>query len=102
MRRASRTLDALWDDDTRSREQALPDAVDRYTTALASAKANKDPAGPDEFWIRYGQWARVNSDRGERIAHRHAFDIEKTFEFLGPLQPKDPQRRFGELEREIL
>jgi 5-methylcytosine-specific restriction endonuclease McrA len=63
---------------------------------------NKDQNNPDEFWNRYGQWTRVNSDRGERIAHRHTFYIEKMFEFLGPLQPKDPQRAFGELEREIL
>jgi HNH endonuclease len=94
--------DALWDDYTRSWEQTLPDAVDKFSEALASAKANKDAATPDEFWNRYGQWTRVNSDRGERIAHRHSFYMEKMFEFLGPLQAKDSQRAFGVLEREII
>ncbi|MBV9827534.1 MAG: HNH endonuclease, partial [Alphaproteobacteria bacterium] len=95
-------VDALWGDYTHSWEGKLPQAIDRFSEALASAKLNKDTANPDEFWIRYGQWTRVNSDRGERIAHRHAFYVEKMFEFLAPLQPKDPQRSFGEVEREIL
>jgi hypothetical protein len=95
-------VDSLWDDYTRSWERALPAALDRFLEGLASAKAKKDAENPDEFWIRYGQWTRVNSDRGERIAHRHAFYMEKMLEYLGPLQLKDPQRVFGELEREIL
>jgi hypothetical protein len=90
-----RLTDALWDDYTRSWEQSLPDAVDRFSEALASAKANKDAANPDELWVRYGQWTRVNSDRGERIAHRHSFYIEKMSEFLRPLQPKAARRAFS-------
>ena len=55
-----------------------------------------------QFWLRYGQWTRVNSDRGERIAHRHIFYMEKMLEYLQPLQMKDPKRIYGELEREII
>lgn len=95
-------VDSLWDDYTRSWESTLPGALDRFLEGLASAKAQKDAENPDEFWIRYGQWTRVNSDRGERIAHRHAFYAEKMIEYLSPLEPRDPQRVFGELEREIL
>lgn len=95
-------VDSLWNDYTRSWEATLPGALDRFLEGLASAKVHKDAENPDEFWTRYGQWTRVNSDRGERIAHRHTFYTEKMFEYLGPLQLKDTQRVFGEVQREIL
>jgi 5-methylcytosine-specific restriction endonuclease McrA len=95
-------VDSLWDDYTRSWESTLPKALDRFSEEFASAKSKKDIDKPDEFWIRYGQWTRVNSDRGERIAYRHAFYMEKMFEYLGGLHKKDPQRAFGVLEREII
>jgi hypothetical protein len=95
-------VDTLWDDYTRSWEKSLPTALDRFLAGLASAKATKDSSKPDEFWLRYGQWTRVNSDRGERIAHRHVFYMEKMLQYLHPLQMKDPKRIYGELEREII
>lgn len=95
-------VDSLWDDYTRSWEANLGPALDKFLTNLAKAKATQDAAKPDEFWIRYGQWTRVNSDRGERIAHRHAFYLEKMLEYLAPLQMKDPRRIYGELERELI
>jgi hypothetical protein len=95
-------VDTLWDDYTRSWESKLPSALDKFMEGFASAKAHKDSPSPDEFWIKYGQWTRVNSDRGDTIARRHAFYVEKMFEYLAPLQMKDPTRAFSELEREIL
>jgi HNH endonuclease len=95
-------VDSLWDDYTRSWESKLPGALDKFMEGFASAKADKDSPNPDEFWIKYGQWTRVNSDRGDTIARRHAFYMEKMFDHLAPLQMKDPKRLFGELEREIL
>jgi hypothetical protein len=95
-------VDTLWDEYTRSWEKALPAALDRFLAGLAKAKTTKDSANPDEFWLRYGQWTRVNSDRGERIAHRHIFYMEKMLEYLRPLQTKDPKRIYGALEREII
>jgi hypothetical protein len=95
-------VDTLWDDYTRSWEKTLPDALDRFLAGLAKAKTTKDFPKPDEFWLRYGQWTRVNSDRGERIAHRHMFYMEKMLEYLQPLKNKDPKRTYGALEREII
>jgi hypothetical protein len=95
-------VDTLWDDYTRAWEAKLPSALDRFLALSAAAKKTKDAAQPDEFWVRYGQWTRVNSDRGERIAHRHRFYTDKMFEYLQPLQLKDPTRTFGELERTVL
>ncbi|MES5486336.1 DUF262 domain-containing protein [Bradyrhizobium sp. INPA03-11B] len=95
-------VDSLWDDYTRSWELQLPQALDRFLNDLAKAKGTKDSAKPDEVWLRYGQWTRVNSDRGERIAHRHAFYVERMMKYLKPLQLKDPKRIYGELERELI
>ena len=95
-------VDTLWDDYTRSWEGKLAEALDHFTAKLAEAKNQKDTATPGEFWTRYGQWTRVNSDRGDRIAHRHAFYIEAMKEKLIPLQLKDPQRIYGQVDRELL
>jgi hypothetical protein len=94
--------DSLLDDYTRSWEAKLPTALDKFMENFALSKNNKDSDSPDEFWTRYGQWTRVNSDRGETISRRHIFYMEKMLEYLGPLQLKDPKRTLGELEREIL
>jgi 5-methylcytosine-specific restriction endonuclease McrA len=83
-------------------EGKLAGALDKFLEGFLLAKAHKDSPNPDEFWIKYGQWTRVNSDRGDTIARRHSFYMGKIFEYLAPLQMKDPKRLFGELEREIV
>lgn len=95
-------VDTLWDEYTRSWESTLPAALDQFSAALVNATRAKDSPQPDEFWTRYGQWTRVNSDRGERIHHRHEFYRERMLAYLQPLQLKDPNRLFGALEREIV
>ncbi|MGD9537471.1 MAG: HNH endonuclease family protein [Alphaproteobacteria bacterium] len=95
-------VDTLWDDYTRSWESALPAALDKFSAALASAKETRYESQPEEFWLRYGQWTRVNSDKAETIRRRHVFYAEKMLGFLQPLQLKDPKRTFGSLEREII
>ncbi len=95
-------VDALWDDYTRSWESTLPTALDKFSAALASGKETRYASSPDEFWLRYGQWTRVNSDRAETIRRRHAFYAQKMLGFLQPLQLKDMKRVFGPLEREII
>lgn len=92
--------DTLWDDYTRAWESTLPDAVDKFSQFLAAASKSKDATDP--FWGEYGQLTRANSDRGDTIRRRHGFYTKKMFEFLGPLQQKDPTRLFGHLEREII
>jgi hypothetical protein len=95
-------VDSLWDDYTRSWEATLPSALDQFSAAFAKAKVTRDSPQPDDFWLRYGLWTRVNSDRGDRIGHRHEFYAEQMLEFLHPLQLKDPKRAYGPLEREII
>lgn len=95
-------VDSLWEDYAPSWEEKLSPALDRFLNELAKAKSDKDSTSPSEYWLQYGQWTRVNSDRGERIARRHSFYTRKMMDFLGPLKKKDPKRLFGELEREIL
>ncbi len=95
-------VDALWDDYAPNWEDRLPKALDQFLEQLANAKATKDSDHPSEYWIQYGQWTRVNSDRGDRISRRHYFYSRKMLDLLQPLTRKDPKRLFGELEREIL
>ncbi|MEZ6015673.1 MAG: HNH endonuclease signature motif containing protein [Planctomycetota bacterium] len=94
-------MDALLDDYTRSWEARLATAFDLFRTQFALDKQTKDKASPGEYWTRYGQWTRVNSDRADTIQRRHEFFALKMLEALQP-EPKDPKRLFGALEREII
>lgn len=95
-------VDSLWDDYTRSWEKNFSKALDKFLAGFVDAKIRKDSVDPGEFWNRYGQWTRVNSDRGDTIGRRHRFYLEKMYDYLDDLHPKDPQRLFGKLERELL
>jgi len=94
--------DQLWDDYTRNWEDRLPAAFEEFSAALVAANQTKDTAHPGEYWTRYGQWTRVSADRADRIRLRHEFYLEKMIGFLSPLQPKDPKRAFGAVEREFI
>jgi hypothetical protein len=94
-------LDSLLDDYTRSWEARFAAAFDSFRQNFAIAKSTKDDSDPSEYWLRYGIWTRVNSDRGEAIQRRQEFFATKMRDELQP-QPKDPQRAFGPLEREII
>lgn len=95
-------VDALWDDYAPTWEDKLLKALDKFLEQLAKAKATKDSDRPSEYWVHYGQWTRVNSDRGDRISRRHQFYVRKMLELMQPLKQKDSKRLFGEVEREIL
>jgi hypothetical protein len=80
----------------------FPGALDNFVKELAGSKHVNDLMGQSEYWTQYGQWTRVNSDRGDTIARRHRFYMRKMYEYLQPLHAKDPKRLFGEVERTIL
>src|SRR5690606_20955960 len=79
-------VDTLWDDYTRSWEGKLSDALGRFAAEMAKAKETRDDAQPNEYWLKYGQWTRTNSDKADTIRRRHQFYVEKMLEFLHPLQ----------------
>ena len=94
-------VDALLDDYTRSWEANFAVAFDAFREQLALAKRTQNDPSPSEYWLQYGIWTRVNSDRAENIQRRHEFFAGKMWEILQP-KMKDPQRLYGTLEREII
>lgn len=93
-------VDALLDDYTPFWVDKFAAAFDEFRHRLAiDTKQRFEKQG--EYWTRYGQFARTNSDRGDSIAQRHKFFSEKFYVALSP-KLKDPVRVFGELEREII
>jgi 5-methylcytosine-specific restriction endonuclease McrA len=94
-------LDSLLDDYTRSWEATFSAAFDTFRDQMTKAKRTKDDANPSDYWLRYGIWTRVNSDRADAIQRRHEFFASKMSEQLA-LVPKDPQRAFGRIERELI
>ena len=94
-------VDALLDDYTRSWEGEFASAFDEFREQLAVAKRSEGGSRTSEYWLRYGVWTRVNSDRAENIQRRQEFFTAKLYERL-PLKMKDPRRAFGALDREII
>jgi len=95
-------MDSLLEDYTKSWEDKLPGAFDRFMHELAAGTKTRWEVPPDESWTRYGAATRVNSDREQTIRQRHEFFCERMLEFMAPMQLKDTQRLFGPLEREIV
>jgi hypothetical protein len=95
-------VDSLWEDYDRGWQDKLVDAHDEFAENLVRAARTKDHQNPDEYWTQYGQWTRVNSDRADRIRHRHMFYVDKMMLAMGPLRLRDPKRSFGPLERELI
>jgi hypothetical protein len=93
-------MDTLLDDYTRSWETNFASAFDHFREQFAIGKRTQHESNPSEYWLRYGIYTRVNSDRGEMIQRRHEFFSAKMYEILNP-QLKDPKRLFGALEREL-
>jgi hypothetical protein len=95
-------IDGLLDDYAPDWQDRLPAALDQFLGGLAEGKKQNDAGVQNDFWIQYGQWTRVNSDRSETIERRHRFYLERMLNYLSPLKPKDSTRLFGEIERTIL
>jgi hypothetical protein len=93
--------DSLLDDYTRSWEVRFAKAFDEFRRQFLASKQTQDNATPDEFWSRYGVLTRANSDRGPTIQRRHEFFSVKMRDVIEP-HMKDPQRAYGELERELI
>jgi 5-methylcytosine-specific restriction endonuclease McrA len=94
-------VDTLLDDYTRSWEAQFAAAFDAFRSQLTKAKHTRYDATPNEYWLKYGQGTRANSDRHDVIQRRHEFFAERMRDVLEPMI-KDPQRSFGALERELI
>jgi len=94
-------VDSLLDDYTKSWVDGLAAAFDNFKLEVGAGTKNRYDDPSNEFWSRYGQWTRSNSDRAETIERRHMFFVEKMIEHLSP-QIKDKDRLFGQLEREMI
>ncbi len=94
-------VDSLVDDYTRSWVDKLGAAFDKFREGLLLGKKSRHDAKPTEYWVRYGQLTRANTDRADTILRRHQFFAEKMYELLKPVM-KDPTRIFGALERELI
>ena len=80
----------------------MADAQKQFSKTLADATYSNKQGIPKEAWQHYGQWARTNADRGESIRLRHRYFSARMMEFLGILTPKDQNRAFNSIEREVI
>jgi hypothetical protein len=94
-------MDSLLDDYTLSWTGTFATAFDKFREALVLGKKTRHDSNPTEYWLKYGQWTRVNTDRADTILRRHQFFVQKMYELVKP-QMKDPTRIYGALERELI
>jgi hypothetical protein len=93
-------VDSLLDDYTGSWMNNFAAAFDDFKARLAKDTQDRYES-QGEYWTRYGQLARSNSDRADVIQRRHEFFVDKMRSAITPIL-KDSQRGFGLLEREII
>jgi 5-methylcytosine-specific restriction endonuclease McrA len=94
-------VDSLLDDYTKSWTTDFAKAFDKFREEVAKATANRFDDPSAEYWAKYGQLTRTNSDRSDSIQRRHSVFVDKMYAMLKPVL-KDPVRGYGELEREII
>jgi hypothetical protein len=96
-------VDQMLDDYTSSWERGFAAAFDKFRDCLVRDKSTKFESIPGEYWLRYGSWTRLSTDRAETIQRRHVFFCQKMLESMRPhLNLRDPNRLFGAIEREII
>jgi hypothetical protein len=95
-------VDSLMDDYTVSWHSGFAAAFDKFTDCVNKDKRTRNSGNPGEYWSNYDVHTRTSSATAETIRVRHKFFSKKMFEFLPPLILRDPNRQFGQLEREII
>ncbi len=94
-------VDSLWDEYTRGWVDHFTEAFDAFRAHVAVAKQTRYDDTPSDYWTKYTQLTRVNSDRADTIERRHRFFVEKMYQMLKP-RLKDRDRNYGLLERELI
>ena len=95
-------VEAIWDGYTRSWEDTLAGAHDKFVAELAHARTTRYDPSPEEAWVMFGQLAAGTTGSGANIRRRHGYYSRRMADLMGNLTPKDSQRGFGRLEREIV
>lgn len=90
-------LQSLMEDYTKSWQPKFLPAFEKFR--LDSAIGKKDKSG--EYWSSYVSWTMTQAASAQTLQRRHKFFTEKMYDFLHPIK-KDPNRIYGELEREII
>lgn len=95
-------VDSLLDNYVPGWEANLRGAFDEFNKkCIASAKAMKQDNVTDEYYDMYVRWTSTSTDVMVTIQRRHYFFVEKMLQLIAPT-PKDPQRGFTDMEREII
>jgi hypothetical protein len=93
-------IDSLIDRFTPEWQNKFPEALDEFLLQLS--QATKEQSETNEYWSKYGVFARTGSMNKDSIQKRHDFFLKKMLDSMKPLIRRDPQRAFTREERELL
>lgn len=99
---AALLVNRLQDGFTPAWQQEFADALDIFLLNLKGASKVEESDPKYRFWSQYGNWTRVNSDRGENISFRHTFYVAQMLGEMPATTPKDPSRQYSEEMRELV
>ena len=99
---AALLVNRLRDDFTPAWQEEFASALDAFVLNLKGASKVEESEPKYIYWSQYGNWTRVNSDRGDNISLRHSFYVAKMLARMPATAPKDPSRQFSEEMRELV
>ena len=99
---AALLVNRLRDDFTPAWQDEFPSALDAFLLNLRGAHKVEESDPKYVYWSQYGNWTRVNSDRGENISLRHFFYVARILARMPATEPKDPDRQFSDEMRELV
>lgn len=99
---AALLVDRLRDDFSASWQEEFAPALDTFLLRLREAPKEDESHPNYRYWSQYGQWTRVNSDRGERISLRHSFYVPEMLIEMQATVLKDTSRLFSKDIRELV
>ena len=100
-------VDSLLDDYTSGWATVFKASQEQFSALHAEAtlkSKNRDLNGKWlEHWQEYGTWTRAGSDSSYSIKRRHDYYVKEMLRSFGDdLVPKDPNRSFNSLERQVI
>ena len=99
---AALLVNRLQDDFTPAWQGEFASALDVFLLNLRGASKVDESNPKYVYWSQYGNWTRVNSDRGENISLRHSFYVAQMLAKMPNTIPKDPTRQFSGEMRELV
>ena len=99
---AALLVNRLRNDCTPAWQGEFAPALDTFLLNLKGASKVEESDPKYMYWSQYGNWTRVNSDKGANISLRHSFYVARMLARMPATAAKDSNRQFSQEMRELV